>query len=371
MPAEYLTGAQHPPKAEYDADIIILFLDRAEETNAAIMSALAQQGILRHVTVVDQGSCPIALARIRQAVEGRPDITLLSLGRNHGVPAGRNVAASFGHGRIIIGLDNDAEFATADTAARAVSALDAEPDLAALGFRILRFGTSADDLSSWGYPAPLLARASDSFETVTFVGAGHAIRRTAWNQLGGYDPSLFFCWEEYEFSLRAIAAGWRIRYRDDIAIAHKVSPERRVCWSSDRWFYFVRNRVRIERRWGASWLALCPRVAGYMLRGARNRRLGATVAGCGRRRARNGKCVHGGRPLPCDAIWSCTTAPGGRARLRGCGGRRRGAWGRKGLRDSWIAVRTAARRLRHPPRADESCPVNRRSHTLVAPGPWL
>lgn len=278
MAAEYLAGARCVPDVEYDADIIILSLDRPDETCAAIASALAQQNISLHVTVVDQGSCSAALARVREAVEERPDATLLSLGRNQGVPAGRNAATAFGHGRVIIGLDNDAEFASADTAARAVLALEQEPDLAALGFRILRHGTGDDDLSSWGYPTPLLSRASSSFHAVTFVGAGHAIRRAAWNQLGGYDPSLFFCWEEYEFSLRAIAAGWGIRYRGDIAISHKVSAERRVCWSSDRWFYFVRNRLRIERRWGTSWLGLCPRVAGYMLRGACHRRLMATLA---------------------------------------------------------------------------------------------
>jgi hypothetical protein len=34
---------------------------------------------------------------------------------------------------------------------------------------------------------------------VTFVGAGHAIQRVAWEQASGYDDSLFFCWEEYDF----------------------------------------------------------------------------------------------------------------------------------------------------------------------------
>ena len=30
----------------------------------------------------------------------------------------------------------------------------------------------------------------------------------AWQQAGGYDPKLFFCWEEFDFCLRAIALGW-------------------------------------------------------------------------------------------------------------------------------------------------------------------
>jgi GT2 family glycosyltransferase len=117
----------------------------------------------------------------------------------------------------------------------------------------------------------------ESFDAVTFVGAGHAIRRTAWEQAGGYDPGLFFCWEEFDFCLRAIALGWRIRYRGDIVIRHKVTAEQRVNWTATRWFYFVRNRLYIERKLGRSWPALAPRIAGYLLRGIRNGLLAQTT----------------------------------------------------------------------------------------------
>lgn len=270
METRHLAGAARPPRGGYDADIVILSLNRPSETQKAIASALAQRGLSRHVTVLDQGSSPEALQRIAAFVSDRDDATLLVTEENLGVPGGRNAASEFGHGRVIIGLDNDAEFAWADTAARAVRTMDDAPELAALGFRILRHGTPHDDTSSWGYPPAMLARANATFNTVTFVGAGHAIRRAAWEQIGGYDPSLFFCWEEYEFCLRALAAGWSVRYDGRITVTHKVSAEQRVCWSGDRWFYFVRNRLRIERRWGANWLGLGPRMAGYAIRGALN-----------------------------------------------------------------------------------------------------
>ena len=262
-----IAGAAGPPDGAYDADVVILSLDRAEETAAAIRSALAQCGVSRHVFIVDQDSRPEALAQLAQEVAGRSDATLVALDRNHGVAGGRNRGSSLGHGRIIFGLDNDAEFADATTLARAVAVLDEDPTLAAIGCRILLHAQDADDLSSWGYPIGLLSRAGESFDAVTFVGAGHAIRRAAWS---GYDEALFFCWEELDFCLRAIELGWRIRYRGDIAVRHKVSPERRVTWSGTRWFQFVRNRLYIERKWHPGWFHLLPRIAYYLSRGARN-----------------------------------------------------------------------------------------------------
>ena len=271
MTARLIAGAAVPPDGYYDADIIILALDRANETLAAIRSACTQTHASIHLFVLDQGSRPEALAQLADAVRDHADVTLLAGDENLGVAGGRNLISALGHGRMIVALDNDAEFAAADTVARMIAALDAEPRLAAIGCRIVTHDDGADDLSSWGYPAGLLPSAGESFDTVTYVGAGHAIRRAAWEQAGGYDSKLFFCWEEFDFCLRAIASGWRIRYRGDIVIRHKVSAEQRVGWTDMRWFYSVRNRLYIERKLGHSWLTLSPRIAGYLLKGSRNR----------------------------------------------------------------------------------------------------
>ena len=266
----HVAGASGPRPGPYDADVVILALDRAAETEAAIASVLAQEGVSRHLFVVDQGSRPENLDRLAHAIAGRDDATLVSLGANRGVPGGRNAGSALGWGRVIVGLDNDAEFADRTTLARAVAALDAAQDVGALGFRILDQETGSDDRSSWGYPLALLPCAGEAFDAVTFVGAGHAVRRATWEQAGGYDESLFFCWEEYDFCLRAIERGWRVCYRGDIVVHHKLSAERRVGWSEERWFRFVRNRLYIERKWGASPLSLMPRMAGYFVKGARN-----------------------------------------------------------------------------------------------------
>lgn len=253
-----------------DADIVILSLDRIDDTLAAIASALEQRGLSRHVWVADQGSKPENLARLSAFCGGREGLTLLSFSDNRGVAGGRNRVIAPGRGRVIVALDNDAEFASPDTVARAVAALDAEPSLAALAFRILRFADRQDDLSSWGYPASLLPRAGETFDACTFVGAGHAIRRSAFEAARGYDEALHFTWEEFDLSLRFIAAGLAVRYRGDLEILHKVSPERRFDWGGTRWFYHVRNRLYIEGKIGTGLAARTARFLGYLVKGALN-----------------------------------------------------------------------------------------------------
>lgn len=258
-----------PQAAGYDADIIILSLDRAAETEAAIRSALAQTGLRRHVIVLDQGSAPENRARFARLIEGRPDAVLLDAGRNLGVAGGRNLASDAGHGDIMIALDNDAVFATNETAAQAVTALRAAPDCAVLAFRILNADGSADDAECWGYPDGRRSQAGERFPCATFVGAGHAIRRTAWGALGGYDASLVFTWEEFDFSLHAIAAGWRLLYAGDIAVHHKRASSGRVSWSGERWFLYVRNRIYIARKWHGSPRRLTLRLGAYALKSLR------------------------------------------------------------------------------------------------------
>ena len=208
MPGELAQAAtvrlivgRRPPIEAYDADIIILSLNRLAETIEAIQSALAQRGIAFHVTVLDQGSTPEILSGLAKRFATAPNFALYGVASNLGVAGGRNLATSLGHGRMIIALDNDAVFEQNFVAARAFRAFNQQPDLGALGFGILSADGVTPDKFSWGYPAPLLTRFRERFNTTTFVGAGHAIRRVTWNLVGGYDPTFFYTWEEYDFCL--------------------------------------------------------------------------------------------------------------------------------------------------------------------------
>ncbi|MDE2238515.1 MAG: glycosyltransferase [Rhodospirillales bacterium] len=281
MPSEppRLLAGQRPVPGAYDADINILCLGRLEETKAAIESALAQRGGRFHVSVLDQGSDAEMLRELAARFGKTSGFALYAAPENRGVAAGRNALAALGHGRIIVGLDNDAHFADERVVAGALRRFAAVPELGAVGFAILRADAHGPDLTSWGYPKALLPRYRERFAATTFVGAGHAIRRAAWESVGGYDESFFFAWEEYDFCLAAIARGWRIAYEGRFAVIHTPATEGRFLWSGVRMTHFIRNRLVIGRKWGRGWLALAPWLLGYGLIAARHGCFGAAWAG--------------------------------------------------------------------------------------------
>lgn len=312
-PALRRTAGSPPPLDAYDADIVILSLDRLEDTVEAINSALNQRGGVFHVSVLDQGSSLEMIRQLRRQFSHVPYFALYESGMNLGVPGGRTAAAMLGHGQFIVSLDNDAVFASKWVVANALRIFRQSPDLAALGFNILAADGTHPDMTSWGYPKAMLPRFRESFDTTTFVGAGHAIRRSAWTAAGGYDCSLFFTWEEYDFCLKAIALNWRIAYAGALAVVHKVAPQARVSWNDQRMRYFVRNRLIIGRKWGASWLSLSPLTIGYLLKAAR---LGCIAA------AWSGVLEAGATALP----WRQRMPDNMRHYIRRNETRRRGSW---------------------------------------------
>jgi GT2 family glycosyltransferase len=270
---------RHPPASPYDADIIILSRNRLAETIEAVDSALAQQGLQIHVSLLDQGSDQATRNGFAEAFRFHRNFSYYAVAGNLGVGGGRNFLSALGQGKIIIGLDNDAVFADAYVASRAVRAFEENPALGVLGFKILeQDGVHLDD-SSWGFPAGLKPLSDARFDATTFVGAGHAIRRALWSAVGGYDADLFFTWEEYDLALRAIALGWLIHCDGRLAVIHKISKEARVQWSGERTRLFIRNRLILARKWNLSWAQLSPRICIYLLKALRNRRLMPAFAG--------------------------------------------------------------------------------------------
>lgn len=260
-----------------DIDVIILSWNRTADTIIAIESALAQREIGVRVQVVDQGSAPENLDRLRRFVVDHPEVELRELHRNVGVASGRNIATRMGRAPYVVALDNDAVFATPTTLADTARVLDADPVLGAVAFRILNYFTGRDDEMCWDYPEALRSEADREFFVTRFIGAGHAMRREAFEAAGGYDDALFFAGEERDISYRILNRGYHIRYVPSLAVLHKVDPEARVRWDSGRYYYSLRNALYIEYKFGRPWWRLARNAAGGIAKGTYNGLLGQSL----------------------------------------------------------------------------------------------
>ncbi|MBN1668947.1 MAG: glycosyltransferase family 2 protein [Anaerolineales bacterium] len=252
-------------------DVVILSWNRADLTLATIENVLAQQGVQTHIWLVDQGSQPEDLARIRTAAAAHENVALTELDGNIGVPGGRNLGMRLGKAEYILGLDNDAIFEEPGALLAIVQHFKAQPELGILGLRIKNYYNQQDDPNWWAYPRALFAQRQQPFLATRFSGCAHAIRRSMLEKTRGYDEALFFYWEELDLAYQFIQHGYLIRYEPSIAVLHKVSPEARVRWEHNRYYYLVRNilylSLKYERRYGYTLL----QAGGYFLKGIFNR----------------------------------------------------------------------------------------------------
>jgi len=267
-----------------DVDVIILSWNRPDDVEDAIASALEQVEVRRRVLVVDQGSEPQNIERIERFISRQSDVVLKKLEQNTGVAGGRNIATAMGSGRYVVALDSDAIFGDPLTLARAAQRLDIDPSLAAIGFRIENYFTGKNDDTSWDYPGH---HPDERFLSTRFIGAGHAIRRTAFQAVGGYDARLFFCLEELDLSYRMLNLGYRIEYFPDIKVRHKISPDHRVAWDRGRYFFTVRNALYSSYKFGTPLPRLGLGAAAFFTKGMINgvglsalRGMGAAIGMC-------------------------------------------------------------------------------------------
>jgi len=251
-----------------EIDVIILSWNRAEDTIAAVQSAAAQVGIVQHILIVDQGSEPDVVAKLEAFLRNVPRTRLMKLERNVGVAQGRNLAVSMGQSPYIVALDSDAEFADDRELERVAAILDANLRLCAIGFRIVNYFNGEIDWTSWDYPPG--SRPHTTFASTRFIGAGHAIRRHVFEEVGGYDAQLFFCGEELDLCYRMLNTGHRIAYMPEVVVRHKVSPEHRVFWDKGRFYFTVRNNLYTGYKFGTASLRIVLSAAAFFVKGCRN-----------------------------------------------------------------------------------------------------
>ncbi len=135
-------------------------------------------------------------------------------------PVGRGSIASRdrmireAHSEYVLSLDDDSYPQEPDCLARIVSILDQRPRVA-----VLHFPQCSDE-----YPETL-PRFDFGPERVTrsFSSSGAVLRRSAYLELPGFVTSFFHAYEEPDYALQCVAAGYEILYTPEVSIRHHYS----------------------------------------------------------------------------------------------------------------------------------------------------
>ena len=204
---------------------------RPAELTAALESLAAQAGVETDVVVVGNGWQPEGLT-----------VRTVALAEDRGIPAGRNAGVGAVGGELLFFLDDDARLASPDALAR-VAERFADPGLGMLQLRVR---------SSDGGPAPRdwvpRLRVGDPARSseVTAVWEGAvAVRRTVFEQAGGWPEAFRFAHEGVDLAWRVMDTGRRVEYAGDIEVLH---PSYRTAPHDYSAYYGARNRVFLARR---------------------------------------------------------------------------------------------------------------------------
>ena len=208
--------------------------DRPVELARALETLHAQEGVELDVVLVGNGWQPTGL----------PDwVRTVHLSENVGIPEGRNVGAAEARGELIYFYDDDASLPTPDVLARLAAVILAESDIAVAQPR-------GEDPT--GKPAPRrwvprfdVSDGGAAGEATWFWEAVFMIRRSAFEQVGGWPGQFFFAHEGIDLAWRLVDAGWRIIYAPDIVVNHPSTDAARhaVYYRTN-----ARNRVWVARR---------------------------------------------------------------------------------------------------------------------------
>lgn len=148
---------------------------------------------------------------------------------NLGVARGRNIGFKRSQRDFIVYLDDDSVMELASLS-RVSELFDKNPNAGILAFRVIQ-GITQDPQNDFGLEEKLVGN---------FHGAGHAIRRAVFEQIGYLDEACFFGAEELEFSMRTSCIGMHTLYTPDLVVNHynierhgPISMQRRLYWAQN------------------------------------------------------------------------------------------------------------------------------------------
>jgi len=214
--------------------IIIVTYNSSEVILSCLESVCSQFKRRVEVIVVDNASKDSTADIVRQKF---PEVNLIENKQNLGFAAGVDSGAGKAHGEFLLLLNPDSTLRDGFFD-NLLQYIDRTPQASIIGAR-LTDDHGRDQPSCWETPGlktltfeallpyslslSLLARSPESTREVDMVsGACMAVKREVFDRLGGLDRHFFMYYEDADFCLRAVRAGYHVYFCHEISATHRL-----------------------------------------------------------------------------------------------------------------------------------------------------
>lgn len=211
------------------------------------------------VIVTDNGSMDDSILKVKQSF---PDVRVFSLRENKGVPFALNHAAAQAQGDFLAVVHVDTRV-TSDWLSNALQGLESCETAFAAATRILKNDNVLDSAgygyAQTGYPYKIAAgKKPGKAEKIKIVmapsNAAALYRREVFEELGGFDETLFYTLEDAEIGLRAAMHGYDTVYLPDAAAYHSGFSVSDGAESDFTVRFKARNTIYIRRKDLTGWM---------------------------------------------------------------------------------------------------------------------
>ncbi len=217
------------------------------------------------VIAVDNGSTDDTVVRLAE----RRGVEVLALESNIGA-AGRNAGLERARTPFVMFCDDDGWW-DPDGLDQAVELFDRHPRLAVLNARILvRDEGRLDPISVEMAGSPLENHSGvPGAVLLSFMAGAVIVRRSAYEEVGGYDPVFFLGGEEETLAVKLARRGWEMRYVPFVVMRHHPSVAnapylRAFGMRNTLWNAWLHRRLSSAVRWTLFTLADTPKNEDWM-----------------------------------------------------------------------------------------------------------
>jgi len=147
-----------------------------------------------------------------------PAVRLIINEEGRGSVASRARMMREAQGDLVLALDDDSYPEQLDCLARIIPLFQARPKLA-----VLHFPQRSDE-----YPATLTQKDFGPERlTRSFANSGAVLRRSIYGTLPGFEPRFFHMFEEPDYALQCVGAGYEVLFAPILTIRHHYTPKAR------------------------------------------------------------------------------------------------------------------------------------------------